>query len=422
MKTSARHLTRATAAAAAGLLAVASLSACTGGGGGEASGDISGEITYAFWNRTQLPAIRQQAADFERQHPGVTVNLALTPFGTYWTKLQTQGQSGTLPDVFWMNNDYVNLYASNGLLAQSPSSIDMSVFNKEVVKSYQYDDKQYGVPSFQSALGVWYNKALLAKAGESVPKKDWTWDDFQKSAVAVSKKLGSDGVYGVSNDAIDGNSTYYATILQAGGQAISADGKKSGFDTPEGIAGLQFWRDLIADGANPDVNQLADTADIDWFLSGKSAYFWGISSYADKMSSSDIANDIDVAPLPVGKEAANPVGGLAVEISANTKNEATAKAFVEYLATEHAQSLLSPYTWPARLGSPQRLWQDKYDFNTQVFIDAQSIAKAPYPNMVNTADWQQAVQALMPDLLSGARPVDDIAAEISKNVDAVLAK
>jgi multiple sugar transport system substrate-binding protein len=404
-------------------LGVAGLSACTGQSDGTpSSGGIKGEITYAFWNRTQLPAIRQQAAEFERQHPGVTVNLDLTPFGTYWTKLQTEGQSGTLPDVFWMNNDYLNLYAANGLLAVSPTSVDLKAFNKSVVDSYQYDGKQYGVPDFQSALGVWYNKAILEKAGVAVPKEGWTWQEFQDDALKVSDTLKADGIYGVADDATDGYSTYFATIMQAGGTAISADGKTSGFDTPAGIAGLKFWSDLIANGSSPDMQQLSDTADIDWFLSGKAAFFWGISSYADKMSTSDIAGDIDVAPLPVGKEAANPVGGLALATRAKPKNAATAQAFVEYLTSEKAQSLLSAYTWPARLGAPQQQWQDKYAFNTQVFIDAQKIAKQPYPNLQNTEAWQEAVQALMPDLLSGARPVDTVAKEISDKVNAVLAE
>ncbi len=138
------------------------------------------------------------------------------------------------------------------------------------------------------------------------------------------------------------------------------------------------------------------------------------------MNSSDIASDINVAPLPVGKVAANPVGALANEISA--KNPAAAKAFVEFLATEKAQGLLSSYTWPALSGAAQQQWQDKYPFDMQVFIDAQKIAKQPYPNLPNTTEWQQAEQSLMPDLLNGTSSVESVAKKITSQVNAILEK
>ncbi len=415
---------RIIAVAAASAVSLIFLAGCTGSNSapGGSSGEISGKITYSFWNRAQLPGIRQEVAEFERLHPKVSVTLDLTPFGTYFTKLQTQGQSGNLPDVFWMNNDNLELYASNGLLAESPTSIDYTKFTKAVVDSYQYKGKQYGVPSFQSALGVWYNKSILQKAGVETPKAGWTWSDFQNAAKTVHDKLGSQGIYGEATDLSDGAATYYPTIMQAGGYVVSPDGKKSGYDSAAGIAGLQFWRDLIANGSSPSLAQLSDTADIDWFTSGKAAFFWGISSYADTMNSSDIASDINVAPLPVGKVAANPVGALANEISAKSKNPAAAKAFVEFLATEKAQGLLSSYTWPALSGAAQQQWQDKYPFDMQVFIDAQKIAKQPYPNLPNTTEWQQAEQSLMPDLLNGTSSVESVAKKITSQVNAILEK
>lgn len=429
-----RKRRRLTSAAAVGAVVGAlALAACspTGDQTGTPSGstsstaepaDLSGDITYMFWNRTQQPAIEQEISEFNKQYPDVTVTLDLTPWDTYWTKLQTLAQSGTLPDVFWLNNDNFELYASNGLLAKAPDTIDYSAFTQSVVESYAYDGVQYGIPSFQAGLGVWYNKAVLEKAGVAVPSPDWTWEDFQRDAKAVSDALKSEGIYGVTDDLSDGNATYYPTILQAGGYVISPDGKQSGFDTEAGIAGLSFWRDLIANGSSPTLQQLADTSDFDWFSSGKSAFFWGISSYADRLADSDVAADVDVLPLPTGKVAANIVLGNSNVLSANSKNPEAAAAFVEFLAGEPAQQLIATATWPARSGSPQVLWEAKYRYDMQVFVDAQKISKSPFPSLPTTAEWQQAEQALMPKLMSGEEPVDTVAKEIATHVNAILAK
>lgn len=409
----------AVVAGAAALL----LSACTAGNTSKGSGsDVSGTITYAFWNSSQKPAIQKEVAAFEKKYPKVKVTLDLTPFGSYFTKLQTQGQSGALPDVFWMNNDDLALYASNGLLAQTPSSIDLSRYSSSAVDSYKYDGKLYGVPSFQAGLGVWYNKAILKEAGVSAPTANWTWADFQRDAKAVSDALKSKGIFGEATDLSDGNATYYPTILQAGGYVVSGNGKKAGYDTSAGESGLQFWRDLIANGSSPSLQQLADTADIDYFTSGKSAFFWGISSYADTMASSKIASDIAVAPLPQGKIAANIVNANANEMSAKSKNPAAAKAFLAFLAGSQAQTILASVTWPALSGEPQTVWKKRYPFDMQVFVDAEKISKQPYPNLTTTAQWQQAEQALMPSLLSGTTPVDTAAKQITAKVDDILAK
>lgn len=415
------------AGGAAVVLALAACSSTTGAEGATApssasAANVSGDITYAFWNRTQEPAVKAEVAAFEKKYPKVKVTVDLTPWDSYWTKLQTEGQSKTLPDVFWMNNDNFKLYASNGLLAKVPASISLGGYTKSVVDSYGYGGAKYGVPSFQAGVGVWYNKAILEKAGVPIPKAGWTWDDFQKDAKAVSDALGSQGIYGVADDLSDGAATYYPTILQAGGYVVSSDGKKSGFDTSQGIAGLEFWRTLIANGSSPSLQQLSDTADIDWFTSGKAAFFWGISSYADTMSASSIASDVNVAPLPVGKVAANMVSGNANVMSATSANPAAAEAFLNFLAGEQAQSLLSTATWPALSGPPQVEWEKRYPFDMNVFVDAQKISVQPYPSLATTAEWQQAEQALMPKLLSGGAPVDLVAKEIATQVDAILAK
>ncbi|HZL06511.1 MAG TPA: extracellular solute-binding protein [Coriobacteriia bacterium] len=65
--------------------------------------DLTADITYAFWDETQKAAIEANVAGFNELYPNIKVNLDVTSWEGYWTKLQTQASSDTLADLFWLN-------------------------------------------------------------------------------------------------------------------------------------------------------------------------------------------------------------------------------------------------------------------------------------------------------------------------------
>lgn len=101
-----------------------------------------------------------------------------------------------------------------------------------------------------------------------------------------------------------GQENFYNSIAQAGGEVISADGTKSGYASPEALAGIELWTDLIAAGSSPTAEQMTDTNPEDFFLSGKVAMFqngsWAAIAYADN---ADIGDIVDVARSRRGSRA-----------------------------------------------------------------------------------------------------------------------
>ena len=59
-------------------------------------------------------------AEFEKQNPDIKVETEVIGYDDYFTKLQTQASSKTLPDVFEMNYENFNTC----LLYTSPSPRD----------------------------------------------------------------------------------------------------------------------------------------------------------------------------------------------------------------------------------------------------------------------------------------------------------
>ncbi len=128
------------------------------------------------------------AEAFTAEHPNVTVEIQLTPYKEYFTKLQTAVSGGSAADVFWMNGPNFQLYASNGVLAplDDQGGIDPADYSQGLVDLYTFDGKLYGAPKDFDTVALWYNKELFDAAGVAYPEAGWTWDDFTAAAAALT--------------------------------------------------------------------------------------------------------------------------------------------------------------------------------------------------------------------------------------------
>lgn len=421
------------AGAAGAALILAGCSGSPAGSGTDDSGyaapdkDTSANLTYAVWDQNQVDAIKANLEGFNKEYPNIKVNVDVTPWADYWTKLQTQASSDTLPDLFWMNGPNFQLYASNDKIAPitgavDAGDIDPANYSKALDDLYTYDGVQYGVPKDFDTIGVWMNKALFEKAGVELPSEDWTWDDFASTAAEISEKLKADGTYGAAAG-MDGQTTYYNTILQAGGEVISADGKSSGYDSPEAAEGIQFWTDLIKSGASPSMAQLTDTTADQWFTSGKLAMYQGGSWFRGALVGTDMEKDIVVYPLPKGKEQATVIHGVSNVVAANSKNKAAAQALQAYLASKEAQQQQGDMgaVIPAFMGTQDAFTKTMPDANLQVFLDAVDYAH-PLPISKNTAAWNALETELLPAAFDGSQPVDSVLKDLADQMNAALAK
>ena len=62
------------------------------------------EITFMMWGAPEELAVWQQVVDdFHAANPNITVNVDVSDWDSYWTKLNTLIAGGTPPDVFAMD-------------------------------------------------------------------------------------------------------------------------------------------------------------------------------------------------------------------------------------------------------------------------------------------------------------------------------
>ncbi|MGW3343960.1 ABC transporter substrate-binding protein [Nonomuraea rubra] len=406
----------------AGLLGLTVLAAgCGSSGGSAADGEVT--ISYAIWDKNDQPSSEKIIAAFQQANPKVKVKLEITPWEQYWTKLQTAASGGATPDVFWMNSLNVRMYAKGGIIAPVEES-KAAGLPGAVVDGYRYDGKLYALPHHVSIPALWYNKQLFEEAGVEPPTADWTWDDVK----AAAKKLTDPGKqqFGILAPMLN-QVGYYNTMLQAGGQVISPDGKQSGFGDPASVQGLEFWTGLIEEKSAPAAEVYGDTDPIQLFQSGKYGMFYGGIWFASTYwADPRFRERIDVAPLPKGpaKEAVILLG-LANAVSAKTEHPKEAAAFAEFIASEQAQKIISDSAGGAlslRPGTQDGWFKAFPSFHLKETYDASMPHGVPYPVSLNTAQWQEAETRLLADAWAGKRPVADAAKEIAVQMNEILAK
>lgn len=419
----------AAAAVAALLLAGCSSGATAAPAAGTVDKNTSADLTYAVWDQNQVDAINANIKAFNALYPKIRVNVDVSPWDAYWTKLQTEASSSTLPDLFWLNGPNFELYASNGKIAPitdqvASGAIDPKNYSPALDDMYSYQGVQYGVPKDFDTVAVWVNKDLFAQAGVAVPDRSWTWADFQSAAAEISAKLKAQGVYGAAGNLAGGQTTYYDTILQAGGNVIDDARTKSRYDTPEAAKGIQFWTDLIASGGSPSVQQLTDTAPDKWYTDGKLAMLFDGSWFRGELKGTAPESSTTVLPLPVGETQATVIHGVTNAVASNSKNLAAAHAFQAFLAGKAAQEQQGDMgaVIPAFNGTQAAFVKSlPASANLQVFVDAVGYAH-PLPISKNTAAWNISETSLLPAAFDGTEKVSSVLSDLAAKMNSALAK
>jgi raffinose/stachyose/melibiose transport system substrate-binding protein len=163
------NTTRTKRLGAVSLAAAATLvmAGCTGGGG-----DAGDDVTITWWHNATSDPLQglweEVAAEFEEANPGVTVEVTgYQNEDLQRTLIPNALQSGDAPDVFmvWPGGE-VRSQAEAGYLKDlsEPLADEIATFGG-VVKPWEVDGAQYGMPFSFGITGIWYNTELFDEAG-----------------------------------------------------------------------------------------------------------------------------------------------------------------------------------------------------------------------------------------------------------------
>jgi multiple sugar transport system substrate-binding protein len=217
---------------------------------------------------------------------------------------------------------------------------------------------------------------------------------------------------------------WYLTIPEAGGYVLSPDHKKSGYDQPASIRGVQFWADLVNKyHASPSLQQMTDTDPLSMFTSGKAAMYYGGSWDPIAMSSVPYAKaNVDVAPLPHDKTRLFYSNGLANSIYARTKHPKEAWEFVKFLGTKRAADInaTTGTVIPAYKGEATNYVKSMPWLHLQNIVSQLPNAR-PFPASIDTSVWRDYATKEFAKAWTGQESVRAAAENVTKQMDSALA-
>lgn len=184
-------------ALAAGAVAV---SLTMAGCGGSSSDSGSGDLSVAWWgSQDRNNYTVKMFKKFDAAHSGIKVTPQFTGWDGYWSKMSTEFGGGSAPDVLQMDKQYLRSYADKGTLEPLKSAgVNLGKLDKNSLATGTIDDKLYAIPSGVNAIAMFYDPAILKKAGVDFdPDSTMTWAQFAKIAAQVTKN--DKGVYGTQN-------------------------------------------------------------------------------------------------------------------------------------------------------------------------------------------------------------------------------
>jgi len=357
--------------------------------------ESSGEqvkISFALWDEVQKPVFDDIIAKFETENPDIDVEVQLTPWDQYWTKLDAAMGANQAADVFWMNT-FLPKYVDAGVLEPLDSyiekdNVDMSAYMETVAAALKYDDVQYCMPKGMDTVQVFYNKAIFEKYGVAEPQTGWTWEDMVAIAEQLKAKIdeASSDEYPILME-LDAQPSFLNFIPQEGGYMLSEDRKTTGIGLPGSIKSYQDVVDLIDNKLMPGSEVLSDTKGTDLFLSQKGAMLFMGSWKVPVLDEVSFAADIGTIAMPnKGESNVSVLGGLGFAMNANSEEKEAAWKLVQYLAGEESNKLQAE----AKIDVPALLSAQQY-YKTE-YIDTNVIFEAaktgyPFPTSLSIADW-----------------------------------
>ena len=347
-------------------------------------------ISFASWgSESEVKILKPVLGNFEKQNPDIKVDFMHIP-QNYFQKIHLLFASNTSPDVIFINNQYLPMYANAGVLEElSGYGFDTSIFYESSISSMSWKGGIYAIPRDISNLVIFYNKDLFKKYSLTYPKSNWTYDDLVKTA----QKLTRDGNFGIS---FEENPLYFLSYLVMYGEWTNEDTlnyfNKDVLSKPQIKKALQTYADQrykyhIA----PLKEELGSMTSGQMFLQGKLGMYFSGRWMVPKLRE-DAKFDWDVVEFPILTEkekssVLTDASGWALSKTSKHKKEAV--LLIKYLSSQKVSEEFakSGLIVPARIDAANsKSFNDgKKPLNYKAFLNAAQNSR-PTPVTVNYSE------------------------------------
>ena len=376
-------------------------------------------LKFQIWDIAQRDGMQAMCDAYTARHPDVDIEVQVTSWGEYWTKLEAAAESNTMPDIFWMHTDQILYYADFGILAdvsdlysaESPDYYSEHFSDVSIGNASGSDGRMYGVPKDRDNVILVYNKEMFDAAQVPYPDESWTWDNLTEASQKIHDATGKYGYMAYNDEQLG----YWNFVYQNGGYILDPETNlHAGSTQPATADAIKCYVNLQKHDWCPDQTFFAETSPGTAFFSGMGSMFlegsWNLLS--EMKNYPDMVGKWDIAPLPKCPSPASGDGtgtisnGLCYSTAAKGKNLEVVKDVLRFFGSEEGQRIQgeSGAAIPAYLGLEDSWTTEfqKFDYllNVQVCYDQFDIA-VQYINNATRRKWKSTVADQMVKVYNG---------------------
>jgi putative chitobiose transport system substrate-binding protein len=364
---------------------------------------------WTFWlSPTFDDYIKSTIARFEATYPGVKVNWE-DHQATFQDDLRNAFAAGAAPDVINLSvsEGWVSDYATQGLLLPLDDKVPQSVkdvyfpglWNQQLV-----DGVNYQFPWYQGISVNLINTQIYSAAGFQPSDFPKTIDGIPAQCQAILDKTGT-----LCDIRLTVNDLLAQMVYEGGVDVINDDGTAFTFDSPEGVAWLQMYVDMVAAGTVDKTVLVTDQdrVGLDLFTSGQAAFYQTGPNLIREVRANNpgLYGYLAAVPSPVGKSGVLGKGLMAMSVKADTQYPNASLALAQFFT--NAQSMLEFSKIVAIYPSTPASYDDPFFSAAPVAIEdsAKPIAKeiiSQYADIVPTIPNKADVNAVVLDAVQQA--------------------
>lgn len=352
-----------TLGAAGALAACSGSSTSSSGSSGGSSGAASGTLNVLLMKQAGLDVsqIGKVLAAFKKQNPDVTVKPTYVAYEALHDKIVTSAAAGTydvvLMDVIWPA-EFATKNIVQDVTDRYPSSWKQQMLGGALTTA-EYNHKFYGVPWYLDSKYLFYNTAMLKKAG--VKESDLaTWDDVMKAAKAIQDKAGVAHPIAWCWSQAEALICDFTQLVAAwGGSLVDGSGK---LDLTAGPVDTVTWmvNSMHSGMSNPNSTTFLEADVQKTMAQGQAAFGLNWSSTNRDLRDPQISNiskDVGVIRTPAGPSGKGPGvnGGMAMAIPTRAKNVDGAWELMTFMTSKQQTERFAQSALP----SWKSVYQDK---------------------------------------------------------------
>ena len=365
---------------------------------------------WTFWlSPTFDQYIKDTIARFEGTYPGVKVNWE-DHQATFQDDLKNSFAAKNAPDVINLSvgEGWVSDYATKDLLLDLDSTVPAEVkdiYFPGLWKSQMVAGKNYQFPWYQGISVSLINKRIYEEgAGLKVEDFPKTFDGVPAVCKTIKEKTGT-----LCDLRLTVNDLLAQMTYEGGVKVLADDGKSFTFDSPEGVAWLQTYVQMVKDGTvdTAALTTQDDRVGLLIFSAGQAPFYQtGPNLIREvKSNNSGLYADLAVVPAPVGKSGVVGKGLMGLSVKADTKFPNASIALAQFFT--NPRSMVEFAKQVAVYPSSAKAYEDPFFSSTPELIEdsARPIAKdivSKYADIVPTVPKKADVNAIVLDAVEAA--------------------